>query len=170
VQININKTTKTVLAIAAVILTLTGTTLAVWLKKGGDVLKSPKEIERVETKVDTFYKEFQMYQSKVDGLIEHIFTKVHRMEDVEEMDFYFGRSMTDPFNDKKYEIFNEADNKLYNVEIRENNEGKLFGFVYGMNIKYTLYTDTDAAIIRYYVMLHDIGDDENKSTYLEEVN
>ena len=166
-HLKIEKGWKKVLFYVGIIGTLTGGfTVAGGIQWLHAQWKIQETVRITNSRIDSFYVEFELYKSRTDGLIEHIFYKVHLIEDVNEMDFFFGRSMTDPFNSTMYEITDESTGEKFDVEIRKNNEGKLFGFVYIMNIKYTLYRDTDGAEIRYYVMLHDIGNDENKNTYL----
>ena len=167
-QINISKGVKTFLTITAVVAALTGISFATWIKKSGDVLDSPKDDIRIEARIDSLLRAFEMQKTRTNGLVEMVFRKVHLIEDVQEMDFFFGRSMTDPYNYKDYVLVNPNTGMEHKVEIRRNNEGKLFGFIYDMDLKQTLYIDDDGAEVAYYVLLHDIATGANKNTYLEE--
>ena len=157
-KIDLNKTSVKLGTVVG-ILAIFGISFTAVLRNTGDVWRLPP-------RHDSLLLAFEMFKETTNAHIARIYKKIHLIDDVQEMDFYFGRSMTDPYNDKMYEI--QVNDEVYKVEIRRNNEGKLFGFVYDMNIKYTLYRDTDGAEIRYYVMIHDIDEDGNQNTYLEE--
>jgi hypothetical protein len=99
--------------------------------------------------------------NKIDSLEE----RLDHVYDYMEIDWNFGRSMTDNADSIDWYIFhNEVE---YRVDLRKNNDSipTVFGFVYDLNMPYLIRYDKNEDN-QMYIMLHDHVHDKNEETYL----
>lgn len=153
VNLKLNNTAKTILTISALVVALTGVSLATWLKHGKEVWNSPDEI--VKMKSDIYRR---------DSIIVRQHHEIHDLQDAQEMFFQLLRLMTDDDNTQRWKISIEGD-KEYTVDIRNTAEGVELAFVSILNTVYPVYIDHADAEQRKYIIRHHNG--QNHSTYLE---
>jgi len=122
-----------------------------------DIWKAPLRIATLEERVDSLEK----CSAESINVINQIF-------DYMEMDWQFGRLMTD--NDDKDDWYIVTDQGIkYNIDIRNNAENVLLSFVHNMHMVYPIYKDPSDEN-KYYIIIHDhkYGKDQNLYLYKKE--
>lgn len=152
-DIKLSSTAKTIGAIAAIIIAITGVSLATWLKHGKEIWRAPY-VNAVQDSVI----------SKQTMIIMRLHSKVNFHEHAQEMNFQLFRLMTNDMNTDRYKVTVESQGTEYEIDVRTFIDSKL-AFIYKLNIVYPIYTDP--ADGRYYIIFHDFNKNGNLALYLE---
>ena len=119
-----------------------------------EMWKSPSEI-----------KVLKVIVAKQDSIIKDLTFRLKQQEHTDEMFFHFGRAMTDNENEESYVIETNGGRDVYEVDVRNTNEGYEMGFVFNLWRIYPIQYDP-ADENRMTVKLHDYKANESKDTKL----